>query len=158
MLTLIALLLSTAFPSASQTSWMRPESFHLTVGMSRAAALAKLKSGGWELRAGDQKERVIVDYADDKALTLEFHRNRLRSIRFELFTFLPDARVAFQEEKAYLRATFGKPKKLDAESVLVYDHLLPNIMAVLSDDPNTENGRQGIGVLVVRYFDPRPPD
>jgi hypothetical protein len=28
-------------------------------------------------------------------------------------------------------------------------------MVVISADPKSENGRRGLGMLVVRYFDPR---
>ena len=39
MIAILALFFATAFPSNSKTSWMRPESFHLAVGMNRAAAV-----------------------------------------------------------------------------------------------------------------------
>src|ERR671937_1207051 len=94
----LTLLLATAFPSSSKTSWMRPESFHLVVGMSRAETLKTLEDVGWKTKKGEDDDQLVIDYADDKAVTLQFHRGRLRSIRFELFTFLPDARTAFNEE------------------------------------------------------------
>ena len=154
MIAVLALLLATAFPSNSKTSWMRPESFHLAIGMSRAETMQKLEA--WKTKkTGDQ---VLIDYADDKAVTLQFHRDRLRSIRFELFTFLPDAHTAFAEEKAFLREAFGQPKKtIKSKSVLLYDGTLPNVMVVLSADPKSENGQKGLGILVVRYYDPLPP-
>ena len=42
MIALVTLLLVTTFPSSSKTSWMRPESFHLTVGMDRDATIKTL--------------------------------------------------------------------------------------------------------------------
>ena len=153
----LALLLATAFPSNSKTSWMRPESFHLAVGMSRAETLEKLADAGWKTKKGDDDDHLIIDYADDKAVTLQFHRDRLRSIRFELFLFLPDAKQAFNEEKEFLRTSLGKPKRSKSKSVLVYDHTLPNVMVVLADDPKSENGQKGLGILVVRYYDPVAP-
>jgi hypothetical protein len=157
-ITLAALLLATAFPSASQTSWMRPESFHLAIGMSRSEAVKMLADRGWKTKKGDDPDHLIIDFADDKAVTLQFHRNRLRSIRFELFAFLPDAHTAFAEEKAFLRQTFGEPKPtIKSKSVLLYDGILPNVMVVLAADPKSENGQKGLGILVVRYFDPAPP-
>jgi hypothetical protein len=155
MIALLALLLATEFPSNSKTSWMRPESFHLAVGMSRAETLQKLE--GWKPKKGDNDNQLVIDYGDDKEVTLQFHHDRLRSIRFELFVFLPDAKTAFAEEKAFLRETLGPPKKLKSKSVLLYNDTLPNVMVVLSADPKSANGSRGLGILVVRYYDPLPP-
>lgn len=155
MIVLLALLLATEFPSNSKTSWMRPESFHLAVGMSRAETLQKLES--WKLKKGDNENQLVIDYGDDKEVTLQFHHDRLRSIRFELFIFLPDAKTAFAEEKAFLQETLGPPKKLKSKSVLLYNDTLPNVMVVLSADPKSANGSKGLGILVVRYYDPLPP-
>ncbi|HEV7571845.1 MAG TPA: hypothetical protein VGQ21_10145, partial [Thermoanaerobaculia bacterium] len=84
MIAIVALFFATAFPSNSKTSWMRPESFHLTVGMNRAAAVKALESNGWHTKKGDAAGQLVVDYADDKSLTLQFAGERLTSIRFEL--------------------------------------------------------------------------
>lgn len=156
MIALVALLLATAFPSSSKTSWMRPESFHLTIGMSRADAVKALESNGWKLRRGEDDEHYVVDYADDKSLTLHFNRQRLHSVRFELFVFVGQAHDAFAEEKSFLRDALGKPRKA-SKSLLVYDNRLPNVMVVLNDDPKSETGQKGVGMLVVRYYDPAPP-
>ena len=75
-------------------------------------------------------------------------------MRFEHFAFLQDARAAFEEETGYLRSAFGAPKKMKTKSIVVYDRVLPNVMVVLSADPKSENGQKGLGLLVVRYFDP----
>jgi hypothetical protein len=152
---ILALLLATAFPSSDKTSWMRPESFHLVIGMPREEAMRALESGGWKPRSDAAPDRVVVDYADDKTLTLAFQRGRLRSARFELFVILHDAKKLFAEEHAYLRATFGEPKKLKSKSVVLYDNVLPNVMAVLANDPKSEQGQKGVGMVVVRYYDPR---
>jgi len=158
MLLVATLLLGLSFPSTSKTSWMRPESFHLIVGMSREDTVKTLKESGWKTKKGDDDDQLVIDYADDKAVTLQFHRDRLRSIRFELFTFLPDAHTAFAEEKAFLREALGQPKKtIKSKSVLLYDGTLPNVMVVLSADPKSANGQKGLGILVVRYYDPAPP-
>jgi hypothetical protein len=150
----IALAFLVAFPSTSKTAWMSPESFHLAIGMRRAEVLHKLEEGGWKTRPGKDASHLIVDYTDANSFTLEFKKNRLRSIRFELFAFIPEARAAFAEQKAYLHHTFGAPKKLKSPAVLLYDRMLPNVMAVLSDDPKSVNGKKGLGLLVVRYYDP----
>jgi hypothetical protein len=156
MLALLTFLLATEFPSNSKTSWMRPESFHLAVGMTRTETLQKLADTGWKTKKGDD-DQVIIDYADDKAVTLQFHHDRLTSIRFELFSFLPDAHTAFAEERAFLRQSLGRPKKMKSKSVLLYDRMLPNVMVVLSADPKSENGAKGLGIVVVRYYDPLAP-
>lgn len=157
MLTILSFILATAFPSTSKTTWMRPESFHLIVGMSRADAVARIEQGGWKTQKGDKPAQLIVDYTPTQSLTLEFEKDRLRSIRFELFTPIREIGKAFDEEKEYLRKQFGEPKAVAAKNTLIYDSMLPNVMAVLTADPKTEPGRKGLGLLVVRYYDPVPP-
>lgn len=155
MIAAVALLLATAFPSTSKTSWMRPESFHLVIGMSRAAAMKELESNGWKPRRGDDDAHYVVDYAEDKSLTLQFNRERLHAVRFELFVIVGQARDAFAEETSFLRETFGKPR-VATKSIVVYDNRLPNVVVVLNDDKKTELGQKGVGMLVVRYYDPAP--
>ncbi|HXG58878.1 MAG TPA: hypothetical protein VNL91_07630 [Thermoanaerobaculia bacterium] len=154
MLLALLLLASNAFPSPSWTSWMRPDAFRLVVGMNRADAVRVLAASGW--KGEETKEgHLLVDYAPNKSLTLGFREGRLHSIRFELFTMLPDIAKAFEEEKAYLEKTFGPPRKLKSKSIVLYDGVLPNVMVTLANDPKSDHGKKGIGVLVVRYYDPR---
>jgi hypothetical protein len=153
MIAVLALFFATAFPSNSRTSWMRPESFHLKIGMNRAAAVKALESNGWKTRRGDTDGQLIVDYTVDKSITLQFHSERLSSIRFELFTILPEAPIAFEEERASLRETLGQPR-IGSKKIVVYDQILPNVMVVLSADPKSAQAQQGVGMLVVRYYDP----
>jgi len=153
MIAVLALFFATAFPSNSKTSWMRPESFHLKVGMNRAAAMKALESNGWKAKRGDAENQFIVDYADDKSITLHFRRERLDSIRFELFTILQEAPSAFEEERAFLHESLGKPR-MGSKKILIYDHTLPNVMAVLSADPKSEQAQKGVGMVIVRYYDP----
>ncbi len=148
----LALLLATAFPSTSRTSWMSPDSFHLTIGMTRADAMTALEK--WAPKPGKDADQVVVDYSDDKALTLQFRKDRLASIRFELFVFLPEIPVAFQEARTSLAGSLGKPRKA-TKSILIYDKALPNVMVVATADPKSQHGKQGLGVLAVRYYDPR---
>ena len=145
------LLLATSIPSTSLTSWMRPEAFHLRIGMGRGEAVRALQA--WNPKPGKDKNELVVDYASDKALTLGFEDNRLHSVRFELFLFIPEIRKAFAEEKQRLHETLGEPRKA-TKAVLIYDHKLPNVMAVLTDDTKSTQGKQGIGMLAVRYYDP----
>ena len=142
---LLALLLAIAAP---KTDWMRLESFHLAIGMPRPDALAALSA--WNPKPGKDANEVVVDYAAERSLTLEFKKERLHSVRFELFMLLPQARKAFEEK----RATMGEPRKA-TRSVLVYDNALPNVMVVVADDPKSAQGKKGLGVLAVRYYDPR---
>jgi hypothetical protein len=131
---------------------MRPDSFHLTVGMPRAEAMQALEA--WNPKKGSSDDEIVVDYSDERALTLSFRNDRLHSLRFELFLFLPEVRSAFEEAGTYLRETFGEPKTATG-AILVYDQTLPNIMVVAGDDPTSSQGKQGIGVLAIRYYDPR---
>lgn len=149
---LLAILLLTAFPSASRTAWMRPEAFHLSVGMSRAEAERALAK--WTPKPGKEANELVVDYSDDKALTLEFKEGRLTSVRFELFAYLNAIRGAFDEERQYLLNAHGKPR-MASKSILIYDQALPNVMVVVTDDPASEQGKKGLGVLAVRYYDLR---
>ncbi len=159
MAALLALLLaiaSTSLPAASTTlpvvstttDWMRLDAFHLTIGMPRADAVDALRA--WDPKRGKDDSELIVDYASDKSLTLEFRKDRLRSVRFELFVLLPQVRKAFEEK----RAAMGEPRKA-TRSVLIYDDALPNAMVVVADDPSSAQGKKGLGVLAVRFYDPR---
>jgi hypothetical protein len=133
---------------------MTPQSFRLTIGMPRADAVKALLDSGWAVKPGKNHDQVVIDYSEDKALTLDFNRERLRSIRFELFAMLPEIRAAFAEQKSVLKKELGNPKRLQSSSVVVYDDRLPNIMVVLSADPKSDYGKRGFGYLAVRYYDP----
>lgn len=142
---ILALLLAIAAPT---TDWMRLESFHLTIGMQRAEALNALRA--WNPKQGKDANELVVDYASDKALTLDFKKERLTSVRFELFALLPHVRKAFEAK----RVEMGEPRKA-TRSVLIYDNALPNAIVVVNDDPKSAQGKKGLGVLAVRYYDPR---
>jgi len=156
MATLLALLLAIASPSdglqpilqAPTTDWMRLDAFHLTIGMQRAEAVKALRA--WNPKEGKDANELVVDYASDKALTLEFRKGRLTSVRFELFALLPHVRKAFEER----RAALGEPRR-STRSILIYDHVLPNVIVVVNDDPKSAQGKKGLGVVAVRYYDPR---
>jgi hypothetical protein len=146
----LVLCLATAMPSANRTAWMHPSSFHLIVGMPRTDAVKALADSGWQGKQGRDADELIVDYTPTKALTLQFRKNRLHSIRFELFGMLPEVQRAFDEQKAVLAKRLGQPKPTRSKSTLIYDGTLPNVMVVLA-----ENQQQGLPMLAVRYFDPR---
>lgn len=151
MLAAVALLVAaTAFPSASRTAWMRPESFQLVVGMPRSAAIQAIADRGLEVKKGEEADQAIVDYTPTKSLTLQFRNDRLHSIRFEFFGLNSEVQDAFAEERAYLAKSFGEPKATRSKTTVIYDGQLPNVMAVATD-----NGKKGLSVLAVRYFDPR---
>jgi hypothetical protein len=153
MAALLALLLSVASVApAPSIDWMRLESFHLAIGMPRSGAVEALRA--WSPKPGRTADELVVDYAGDKSLTLEFRKDRLQSVRFELFVLLPQVRKFFDEQRSYLHGALGEPR-MASKSVLVYDNLLPNVMVVVADDPNSEQGKKGLGVLAVRYYDPR---
>ena len=156
-LILSAVLFATsAFPSTSKTSWMSPQSFQLTIGMPRNDALLTLQKSGWTTKDGKNENEIVVDYTGEKALTLEFQKERLHAVRFELFGLIPDIRAAFVEQKSLLLKQHGDPKKTGrSQSIIVYDDRLPNIMVVLNDDLKSDYGKKGVGYLAVRYYDPR---
>ncbi|HKO56732.1 MAG TPA: hypothetical protein VJ276_12730 [Thermoanaerobaculia bacterium] len=150
MLAAIVLFLATAMPSANRTAWMHPSSFHLGIGMPRAEVVKVLADGGWQGKQGRDANELIVDYTATKALTLQFRKERLHSIRFELFGMLPEVQRAFDEQRAVLAKRLGPPKPTRSKSTIIYDGMLPNVMVVLA-----ENQQQGLPMLAVRYFDPR---
>ncbi|HKR62891.1 MAG TPA: hypothetical protein VJZ00_04100 [Thermoanaerobaculia bacterium] len=153
LLTLLLLATTTAAPAKEvRTDWMRPDAFHLKIGMSRMQVMSTLDA--WSPKKGKTEDEVIVDYSDDKSMTLEFRNERLHSVRFELFVLLPLVRKAFDEERATLLHDRGEPPKA-TKSILIYDNALPNVMVVVTDDPKSAQGKQGLGVLAVRYYDPR---
>ena len=149
MIVLVALLLATPMPSATETAWMRPESFHLAIGMPRGDALKVVES----YKPKVKEDEATFDYTESRGVTLQFRRDRLKAVRFEYFGFLHQAREAFDEEKSYLKGAYGEAKK-SSPSLVLYDDRLPNVMAVLSADPKSDQGQKGIGMLVVRYYDP----
>jgi hypothetical protein len=151
-LAFVALLAS--ITPASKTSWMRPDLFHLVIGMPRAVALKTLTENGWKTQPGEDKDHVVVDYSDEKSVTLRFRKDRLSAISFELFALVPVAQSAFAEQKEVLQEKFGAPRRT-LPSIVLYDNRLPNVMVVLNADPKSEHGRRGLGMLVVRYYDPR---
>jgi hypothetical protein len=153
MIATLALLFATAFPASNRTAWMRPESFHLGVGMSRSEAMKVLDRDGWKTRTTKSAGEIAFDYSESCGVTLHFRKERVTAIRFELFAFMDQAYAAFDEEKAFLRTTFGAPVT-STKVVLVYNRQLPNIMAVLSSSKSSAAGRQGLGMLVVNYYDP----
>lgn len=153
MIALLFLAVLNAFSTPTKTSWMSPEAFHLAVGMRRSKAVAVLEGGGWKPRAGKAANHLVVEYGESRSVTLEFARNHLRSIRFELFDFIPAVRSAFAEETADLKSRYG-PAHTKGAGILLYEKGRPNIMVVMSTDPRTTAGQQGLGFLTVRYFEP----
>jgi hypothetical protein len=153
MILAVAMLLASVSPS-SNTSWMHPDSFHLIIGMPQREAVKVLQEGGWKVTPAKEKDHMIMDYADDKSLTLQFKKGRLHAVNFELFALVPQAQIAFVEQKVMLREKLGEPRKA-LPSIVLYDDRLPNVMMVLNANPKSEHGRRGLGMLVVRYYDPR---
>lgn len=157
MTAILFLLLATAFPSNSATSWMEPEAFRLRIGMTRSEASETLRSSGLKTAEGKAGD-LIVEYDDTRTVTLAFQSGRLSSVRFELVDFVPAVSKAFHEQKATLKKRFGPPTVKASDKTLIYDRTKPNVFAVLSTDPSTEFGKRGLGFLVVRYFEPPPAD
>ena len=135
---------------------MVPEAFHLRLGMSQAEARKQLDGGGWPVKKGNEPNHLVVAYGEKQTVTLVFNGNRLESARFELVDFVPAVKSAFAEERSSLHQSLGPPSAQSPANTLIYDNLNPNIFVVMSLDPKTEMGRQGLGFLVVRYFVPPP--
>ncbi|HEU5163057.1 MAG TPA: hypothetical protein VFV54_07925 [Thermoanaerobaculia bacterium] len=152
----IALLLGGVAPE-SATGWMEPSRLGLVVGMTRASAETALERRGQTLLPGKEPGHVIVHLSDKRTVTLAFEAGTLRSIRFELVGFIPEIRRAFAEAKADLAKKLGDPSRaLDRPMVLQYDASSPKVYVFAAADPVTSFGKQGLGFLVIRYFEAPP--
>ncbi|MGK2856337.1 MAG: hypothetical protein ACSLFQ_03940 [Thermoanaerobaculia bacterium] len=155
---LLALQLATqgAFPAASDSSWMSPESFGFCIDMPRSDVEATIERGGWKASPGKYPRVLIVHYSDTKTVTLQFVDGKLQSARFELVDFIPAVRSAFDERVAVIEKELGYEgaKQKGDRAVLLFNKTSPNIMVVLSTVPNDDFGRQGLGFLAIRWYDP----
>lgn len=148
-------LLAATLPSTSKTGWMTPDAFRLSVGMRREAAITELKRSSWNWKKGKLTDEVVLTYEEGKTVTLKFGDARLKSIRFELVGFIPTIKQGFTERADDLTRRLGPGKKLSS-SVISYERRAPYVMMVSSTGTETSYGRQGLGFLVVRYFEPPP--
>lgn len=154
MIHLALLLLLGISPSAQKTTWMTPESFHLSLGMKRSAVVKRLKKDGWKWEKGKVESHMVIAYENGKTVTLGFESDRLRSIRFELVDFFPAVKAGFREQQQTLNRKRGSPGPASNETVLIYEDRKPNVHVVVVADVRTEFGKHGVGFLVVRYFEP----
>lgn len=122
--------------------------------MARSAAVERLNADGWKTKPGKAGGDLQVEFDEGRTLTLAFDRGKVSSIRFELIGFVPEVRAAFDEKKKDLKQSLG-PATVRG-TTLIYDKTNPQVMAVLSTDPTTSFGKQGLGFFVVRYFAPPP--
>ena len=144
---------STIAPTA-RTTWMTPDAFHLAMGMKKTAVVQKMKDDGWTIDTGKNGD-LVIKYDEKRTVTMGFQSERLHSLRFELVDFLPEVKQAFAERERFLTQHYGKPHKRAGDTTLLeFTHVMPNIHLVLSTDRGSSFGVQGLGFLVVRYFDP----
>ena len=151
MMLFLLLLGAGAFPSGSPTAWMDPAAFHLRMGMSRSAASAELRQIGVKPRAGKQANHLLIEYAENKTITLAFEANRLQSVRFELADYMVKIPGAYETARSRLETRNGKPSTKTATMSLWNDQAIQS-MVVMSTDPRSRFGKQGLGFVVVRYF------
>lgn len=155
LLPIVLSLFLSAFPSNSTSSWMQPEAFHLRLNMPKGEVLKALKQRGWRVEKGKQVTQQVLQYDDRKTVTMMFINDRLHSMRFEMIDFFPAVQSGFKEQKATLSKSLGTPSAhFSTDKILVFDKRRPNVHVVLTTDPASDMGKQGIGMLVVRYFDP----
>jgi len=158
MLALVLLLqLSTqaANPEAA-LDWMSPERLGLCIGMARPDVETAVERAGLKAEPGKYSRQLVVHYAETKTVTMQFVDDRLQSIRFELVDFIPTVRGAYKEQVAAIEKQLGYEvaKQKGDRAVLMYNRENPNIMVVLSTVPDDAFGRQGLGFLAIRWFDP----
>lgn len=150
----LSLLAAGVFPSSSKTSWMEPAAFRLEIGMARAEVERRLEESGLTTVPGKYARQLIVHYEEKKTVTLGFVDDRLQSVRFEYVDFIPGVREAHAERVEALKAAHGESGKAVNGGILLFDKQMPNIMLVLSTRPDDGFGKQGLGFLSVRYYDP----
>lgn len=148
----LLLLLQLQFPAADETSWMEPASFHLDLGEPRSEVEASFAARGWRIERDDDGT-FIHDYAEGKVVTMEFRKDRLTSIRFELVSLRPRLSDNWEQVKSRLRDRFGDPE-VEKASLLLTGTEDEAVHAVLEDDLDSSLGKQGAGRIIVRYFVP----
>lgn len=154
MIAMLALLLA-QFPSASQTNWMEPASFRLLLGDSRENVEAAFTKRGWTLDPGETPEVALHEYGEGKTVAMIFHDGHLTSVRFERVTFRAELKNEWSEITSRLRKRFSNPDTDRPSLFLVRTEAL-TIHAVLNDGVESELGKQGLGMIIVRYFVPSP--
>ena len=144
---LAVILFAVSASVANSTIWMRPEAFHISIGMEKDAAERAINDSGYIARPGDHSGQLIVDCTPTRSLTMEFEKDRLRSIRFELYLRHADLDAAFEEEKKFLFDALGKPKSVKSKVLLIYDKTDPNVMVV------AQRNEKSMSALLVRYHE-----
>lgn len=152
----LALLFGGVVPDTA-TGWMDPARLGVSLGMTRADAVRTIEGRGYATEEGKEPGHLIVPVGEKRTVTLAFEADALRSIRFELVSFLPEIQSAFEEAKQRLARKHGAPSRSIAKPpILQYDATKPKIYVVAATDASTEFGKQGLGFLVIRYFDAPP--
>jgi hypothetical protein len=155
LLSFVLSLFFTSFPASSQTSWMQPAAFHLRLNMTKSEVARVAKEHGWKLQKGKQPTHQVINFDDRKTVTLMYFNKRLQSIRFEMVDFFPAVKSGFGEQKTLLSKNLGGAStQFSTDTILVFDKKRPNVHVFLTADKTSDMGKQGIGMLVVRYFDP----
>jgi hypothetical protein len=143
-------------PAASSSEWMDPGRFGVCIGMTRSDVEGAIDRAGLKAEAGKYPRQLVVRYAETKTITLQFVDDKLQSIRFELVDFIPIVRRAYDERLGVIEKTLGyeTEKQNGDRAVVMFKRESPNVMVVLSTMPNDEFGKQGLGFLAIRWFDP----
>jgi hypothetical protein len=152
---LLALLLA-QFPAASGTSWMEPAAFRVALGDSRAKIERHFRAKGWELTEEEESGELVHDYGDGRTIVMQFTGDTLVSIRFELVQFLPGIAESWESVVTRLEKKLGAPR-IDTPILAIHEEEQFHVHAVLSSDPASSLGRQGLGRIIVRYFVPPEP-
>lgn len=153
MVATLLLLLAAQFPSANDTGWMEPAAFHLLLGESKDHVRAEFERRGWTLERGETEDSLLHLYDDSKSVVMDFDDGRLVSVRFELVSFRPQLAEDWKRVKSHLREKFGDPE-VDHPLLLVQNTTALTVHAVLQDSTETELGKSGAGMIIVRYFVP----
>lgn len=153
---LLQFLLQGAMPVQATTDWMSPTWLGVSIGMPRADVEAAIGRAGLKAEPGKYSRQLVVRYAETKTVTMQFVDDHLQSIRFELVDFIPVVRSAYESRLATIEKDAGHapPKQSGERAVVLFNRANPNIMVVLSTVPNDDFGKQGLGFLAIRWFDP----
>ncbi|MFA6959008.1 MAG: hypothetical protein WC538_24310 [Thermoanaerobaculia bacterium] len=156
LLVLLQFLMQGGAPAVSSHDWMSPDKLGLCIGMARPDVEAAVERAGLKAEPGKYSRQLVVHYAETRTVTMQFVDDRLQSIRFELVDFIPSVRGAYKERLGAIEKTVGyqAAKQKGDRAVVTFNRETPNVMVVLSTVPDDAFGRQGLGFLAIRWFDP----
>jgi hypothetical protein len=152
----LQLLVQEPVAPAPGSEWMDPAALGLCIGMTRGDVENAVDRARLQHEPGKYPRQIVVRYSETKNIMLQFVDDRLQSARYELVDFIPAVRKAYGDRVAAIEKSVGyeAARQKGDRAVLLYNKATPNVMVVLSTVPDDDFGKQGLGFLAIRWFDP----